>query len=277
MKTSLRNNLAFNVVCIFLLSGCAVTHQPDSSIPSIQLDVAELFGTELGRVPLADGTEGVLRRDPQGNYSFKSKQHLKVIPIKNALTARIAAAGTIGSETTILIEASEKKCRYRYHLISVTGFKARLWYLGNCTDRPRASAGGGFQFFDFRDGRNLIRYETDGIQTTRYTMSPPEGYARLTQPFADESLKAPSEDSPAYSAISEPYYQTQRNGRIIPLLPVRVAESAFKTQPAASAKSSAKQSGKQTTSSATKSTGPIKQASLPLQEDVIQPVIFDWK
>lgn len=50
-----------------LLTGCAMTPNGRGGV-LMGLDTAELFGTPISTFRLRDGTEGTLRKDPQGKY-----------------------------------------------------------------------------------------------------------------------------------------------------------------------------------------------------------------
>ncbi|WP_139842955.1 hypothetical protein [Janthinobacterium sp. GW460P] len=128
--------LAMGVAAGMLLTGCAMTPNGRGGV-MMGLDTAELFGTPLSTFRLRDGTEGTLRKDPQGKYSIKLSQAFRVVPLANAVTARVARVENVGERTVVIVETQERGCAYRYEVLAFQGTDVLQWTVGNCKDRPR--------------------------------------------------------------------------------------------------------------------------------------------
>ena len=96
-----------------LAAGCAVQPNNRGGV-MIGVDTAELFGKQLGGFRLADGTPGSLRHDPStGAFSVKIGSY-RVVPLPNAVGARIAmvaqveeAAAAGASHIEFMLHSSE--------------------------------------------------------------------------------------------------------------------------------------------------------------------------
>ena len=119
-----------------LLTGCAMTPNGRGGV-LVGIDTAELFGTPISTFRLRDGTEGTLRKDPQGKYSIKLSQAFRVVPLANAMTARVARVENVGERTVVIVETQERGCAYRYEVLAFQGTDVLQWTVGNCKDRPR--------------------------------------------------------------------------------------------------------------------------------------------
>lgn len=216
--------LLSGALALAALTGCGVTQTRQGF--QIGLDHAEIFGSSLATFQLADGSDGNLRRGPNGEYSLKLQRYYRVLPLDKAQHARIAKVAYIAGRTSVLVELQEKNCGLRYSLFSIEGSKVRNWIFGNCTDRPRTFVDVDVQVFEFPKGRNIIRYELTGEGLTSYQFKPAADYV-FTRPFADEYLQMPEAATSPYAGAA-PQGSTIRAGRVIPPPPIHVA-SAGKT------------------------------------------------
>lgn len=175
-----------------LLAGCAV--QPNGKGGMlIGVDTAELFGTAVGSFRLQNGNEGTLRRDNTGAFSVKLGGSFRVVPLKNAIMARVARVDNIGSRTVVLLETQERNCAYKYELLAIEGTDVLHWSVGNCGDRPRVelAEAGQALYIDFPERQRLHRHSyTDG-RLLNWKVEAPAGANMLARPFADAALRAP--------------------------------------------------------------------------------------
>lgn len=213
------------------LAGCAVQPNGHGGV-LVGLDSAELFGTPIGTFQLADGQQGVLRRDPGRNvFSVKLGGTMRVIVLDNAMSARIARVSAVGGRTVAVFETQERNCPYRYTVMSIRGTDVLQWSIGNCQDRPRAQLAdnGAALHLDFPDGAQLQRYVyADGrLLQTRVPL--PAGAAPLARPFADADLRPLGAPAPsAYPAPAGDPSRAVAGNRVIPA-PPRKAEVADAT------------------------------------------------
>lgn len=143
------------LLAVALMTGCAVQNQGGGRM-RIGLDNAQLFGDEVARFALQNGSEGALRV-LNGNYSLKLDRYFRVIPIERAQHARIVATEQVGRRTNVLIEAAERGCERRFHLVSIEGNDVLTWQLGNCRAELAYKVEDGMQIFEYIDGRSLQR------------------------------------------------------------------------------------------------------------------------
>ena len=132
-----------------LLTGCAMTPNGRGGV-LVGLDTAELFGTPISTFRLRDGTEGTLRKDPQGKYSIKLSQAFRVVPLANAITARVARVENVGERTVVIVETQERGCAYRYEVLAFQGTDVLQWTVGNCKDRPRVELAADGEVAEYR-------------------------------------------------------------------------------------------------------------------------------
>ncbi len=174
-----------------LLAGCAVNPNGRGGM-QFGVDTTELFGTVVDTFQLKDGSEGTLRKD-SGHYSLKLARYMRVIPLQNAITAKVARVDNIGDRTAVTIETQERNCPYKYVLLAVQGSDVLGWEFGNCQDRPRANLDdkNGVLTFDFPGYGRLARHTYADSRLQQSAVPVPPGVDLNAKPFADASLRAP--------------------------------------------------------------------------------------
>lgn len=244
------------------LAGCAVQPNGKGGV-LIGVDNAQLFGTTLGTFTLANGDQGTLRRDANnGAYSIKLNSTMRVIPLANAQSARLARIFNMGQRTVVVVETQERNCPFKYEVLSIQGTDVLQWAIGTCNDRPRvdlAEAGNAI-YFDFAaNGRIRRNIYIDGRMLNAGDLAAP-GVNVAIRPFADADLRAPAGAAPVpvqpqpgqpgqpqRAASSSSGYAPEQalaadGARVIPLPPQR-AGAATQT-PAATTTASANAAGK---------------------------------
>ncbi|MFL9923694.1 hypothetical protein PQR62_05450 [Herbaspirillum lusitanum] len=178
------------------------------------VDTVGLFGTEMSRFSLPDGSSGVLRRAPNGELSIKFDRYMRVVPLQNVTSARIARVETVGQRAVVVVEIAERNCAYKYEVLSIEGGDVLDWRIGNCMDRPRVqkSLDGRALTFDFPLYNQISRVTYADKRMLSATLPVPPGVDVRVKPFADESLQAPPPMAGDGAAIG---------GRYIPLPPQR--------------------------------------------------------
>ena len=196
-----------------LLSGCAVTSNGQGGT-LMTVDTVGLFGTEVSRFTLPDGSSGVLRRAPNGNLSIKFDRYMRVVPLQNVTSARIARVETVGTRSVVVVEIQERNCAYKYEVLSVEGSDVLDWRIGNCMDRPRLqkSPDGKALSFDFPLYNQISRVTYADKRMLSSTVPVPPGVDVRAKPFADQFLQAPPPPAGDGAATG---------GRYIPLPPQR--------------------------------------------------------
>ncbi|SEO17138.1 hypothetical protein SAMN05428959_105136 [Duganella sp. CF517] len=191
-----RNRLACALAALaaaIALGGCAVQSNGKGGI-LVGVDNAQLFGTTVGTFQVKSGAEGTLRRAPNnGAFSVKLSGSMRVVPLPNAQSARIARVLDMGTRTVVVIETQERACPFKYQVLSIEGSDVLQWGIGNCGDRPRVEAAEGGQalYFDFAaNGRLQRNIYIDGRMLNAGTMAAP-GVNLTQRPFADADLRAP--------------------------------------------------------------------------------------
>jgi hypothetical protein len=189
------------LVAAALLCGCAMTPNGQGGM-IMSVDTAGLFGIEAGTFTMADGSVGTLRRATNGTYSVKLDRYMRVTPLQNAISARIARVETIKERTVVVIETQERGCAYKYEVLSISGSDVLQWKLGNCNDRPRVekSADGQSLTLDFPNYNRITRNLYTDSRMMNATIPAPPGVDLQSKPFADQSLRAPTAvatDAPA--------------------------------------------------------------------------------
>ena len=174
-----------------LLTGCAMTPTGKGGV-MVGIDTAELFGTPISTFRLLDGTEGTLRKDPQGKYSIKLSQAFRVVPLTNAITARVARVENVGLRTVVIVETQERGCAYRYEVLAFQGSDVLQWTVGNCKDRPRVelAADGKSLNIDFPNYNRLSRQVYTDSRLLNTSVAVPPGVDTRLVPFADDALRA---------------------------------------------------------------------------------------
>ena len=225
--------LIAGVAAGMLLTGCAMTPNGRGGV-MVGLDTAELFGTPVSTFRLRDGTEGTLRKDPQGKYSIKLSQAFRVVPLANAITARVARVENVGERTVVIVETQERGCAYRYEVLAFQGTDVLQWTVGNCNDRPRVelAADGKSLNIDFPNYNRLSRMIYTDNRLLNASVAVPPGVDTRAQPFADDALRG---TGPAIATLPG---SGSDSGRVIPAPPAAAPVPA--AAPKAGSRASAK-------------------------------------
>ena len=260
-----------------LLTGCAMTPNGRGGV-LMGLDTAELFGTPLSTFRLRDGTEGTLRKDPQGKYSIKLSQAFRVVPLANAITARVARVENVGERTVVIVETQERGCAYRYEVLAFQGTDVLQWTVGNCKDRPRVELAADAKSLniDFPNYNRLSRMIYTDNRLLNASVAVPPGVDTRAQPFADDGLRA-----------TGPVIATQPasdSGRVIPAPPAPASAPA--AAPKAGSRASAKPRRQETPARAAapaislpapRSAAAAPAAPMIFQAEEIKPVVIDLR
>ncbi|UQV46138.1 hypothetical protein KIV45_03610 [Janthinobacterium lividum] len=204
-----------------LLTGCAMTPNGRGGV-MMGLDTAELFGTPISTFRLRDGTEGTLRKDPKGKYSIKLSQAFRVVPLDNAITARVARVENVGERTVVIVETQERGCAYRYEVLAFQGTDVLQWTVGNCKDRPRVELAADAKSLniDFPNYNRLSRMIYTDSRLLNASVPVPPGVDTRAQPFADDALRA---TGPVIATMPG-----SDSGRVIPAPPAAAPAPAAK-------------------------------------------------
>ena len=264
-----------------LLTGCAMTPNGRGGV-LMGLDTAELFGTPISTFRLRDGTEGTLRKDPQGKYSIKLSQAFRVVPLANAITARVARVENVGERTVVIVETQERGCAYRYEVLAFQGTDVLQWTVGNCKDRPRVdvAADGKSLNIDFPNYNRLSRMIYTDNRLLNASVAVPPGVDTRAQPFADDALRGTGPAIATRPAGND-------SGRVIPAPPAPTSAPA----PAATSKTGSRASArprrqdtaaKAATPAAISLPAPRAAAAAPaapmiFQAEEIKPVVIDLR
>ncbi|MGX9732287.1 hypothetical protein ACWYXO_16905 [Janthinobacterium aestuarii] len=261
-----------------LLTGCAMTPNGRGGV-LMGLDTAELFGTPISTFRLRDGTEGTLRKDPQGKYSIKLSQAFRVVPLANAITARVARVENVGERTVVIVETQERGCAYRYEVLAFQGTDVLQWTVGNCKDRPRVdvAADGKSLNIDFPNYSRLSRMIYTDNRLLNASVAVPPGVDTRAQPFADDALRG---TGPAIATTPG-----SDSGRVIPAPPA--AAPAPVATPKMGSRASAKPrrqepAARAATSAVLSQPAPRAAAAAPaapmiFQAEEIKPVVIDLR
>lgn len=195
------------VLALSSLGGCAVkkTNNVFGERTEIDLDYAAVFGKEESRFKMADGGEGTLR-SLSGVYSLKVHNNSRVLPIENALFAKIVRTENLGDRTVVVIEAAEMNCKSNTRVYSIRGSEVLMWRLQNCNSRPDLSVEGESLHFDFDRGRDVVRltyrdgsmFEGAGVAKAGLETKPPlsdktqAGTSPMAPRFGSKSARAAS-------------------------------------------------------------------------------------
>ena len=263
-----------------LLTGCAMTPNGRGGV-LMGLDTAELFGTPISTFRLRDGTEGTLRKDPQGKYSIKLSQAFRVVPLANAITARVARVENVGERTVVIVETQERGCAYRYEVLAFQGTDVLQWTVGNCKDRPRVdlAADGKSLNIDFPNYNRLSRMIYTDNRLLNASVAVPPGVDTRVQPFADDALRG---TGPVIATTPG-----SDSGRVIPAPPAPASAPAPAAAPKAGSRASAKARRQEpparaATPAAISLPAPRAAASAPaapmiFQAEEIKPVVIDLR
>ncbi|MGK5024781.1 hypothetical protein [Janthinobacterium sp. RB2R34] len=266
--------LATGIAAGLLLTGCAM--QPNGRGGVLMgLDTAELFGTPLSTFKLRDGTEGTLRKDPQGKFSIKLSQAFRVVPLANAITARVARVENVGERTVVIVETQERGCAYRYEVLAFQGTDVLQWTIGNCKDRPRVelAADGKSLNIDFPNYNRLSRQIYTDSRLLNTSVPVPPGVDTRMVPFADDALRGT-----AAAIVSTPIGEVA--GRVIPAPPASAPVAA----PKATTRSTATARRQETPAKAASSLPAPRMATpapaaapMIFQAEEIKPVVIDLR
>jgi len=274
-----------------LAAGCAV--QPNNRGGMlIGVDTAELFGKQLGGFRLADGTPGVLRHDASsGAFSVKIGSY-RVVPIPNAVAARIAMVAQVESLLVVIVETQERNCNYKYMLMAIQGTDVLQWDFGNCRDRPQATLDedGRAIYIDFPQYSMLKRYSYMDQRLYSGTAPAPAGMNLAARPFADENLRPLPGATPALPArggkLPAPGMPAPgrpgiagAGARVIPTPPQRAAAAAANNAPAAPRDTAAPRDSAvaRDTPSPRKRNDELPRNRLSIPDEEIKPVRIDLR
>ena len=260
-----------------LLTGCAMTPNGRGGV-MVGLDTAELFGTPMSTFRLRDGTEGTLRKDPQGKYSIKLSQAFRVVPLANAITARVARVENVGERTVVIVETQERGCAYRYEVLAFQGTDVLQWTVGNCKDRPRVELAADAKSLniDFPNYNRLSRMIYTDNRLLNASVAVPPGVDTRAQPFADDALRA---TGPVIATVPG-----GDSGRVIPAPPA--AAPAPAAAPKAGSRASAKPRRQESQARAAAPAAislPAQRSAAPaaapmiFQAEEIKPVVIDLR
>jgi|GEM_PF-3482243 hypothetical protein len=270
--------LAMGLAAGVLLTGCAMTPNGRGGV-MVGLDTAELFGTPISTFRLRDGTEGTLRKDPKGQYSIKLSQAFRVVPLANAITARVARVENVGERTVVIVETQERGCAYRYEVLAFQGTDVLQWTVGNCKDRPRVELAADAKSLniDFPNYNRLSRMIYTDNRLLNASVAVPPGVDTRAQPFADDALRA---TAPAIATMPG-----SDSGRVIPAPPA--AAPAPVAAPKAGSRASAKPRRQDTPARAAapaaislpapRSAAAAPAAPMIFQAEEIKPVVIDLR
>ena len=261
-----------------LLTGCAMTPNGRGGV-LVGLDTAELFGTPISTFRLRDGTEGTLRKDPQGKYSIKLSQAFRVVPLAKAITARVARVENVGERTVVIVETQERGCAYRYEVLAFQGSDVLQWTVGNCKDRPRVELAADAKSLniDFPNYNRLSRMIYTDNRLLNASVAVPPGVDTRAQPFADDALRA---TGPVIATLPG---SGSDSGRVIPAPPA--AAPAPAAAPKAGSRASARARRQETPARAPAAISlpaPRAAAAAPaapmiFQAEEIKPVVIDLR
>ena len=266
--------LAAAIAAGLLLSGCAMQPNGHGGV-MVGLDTAELFGTPLSTFRLRDGTEGTLRKDPQGKFSIKLSQAFRVVPLANAITARVARVENVGERTVVIVETQERGCAYRYEVLAFQGTDVLQWTIGNCKDRPRVELAPDAKSLniDFPNYNRLSRQIYTDSRLLNTSVPVPPGVDTRLVPFADDALRGA-----APAIVNTPIAESA--GRVIPAPPAPAAPAAPKAPPRNTARrQDAPAKAAASNPAAISLPAPRTSAPAPMifQAEEIKPVVIDLR
>ena len=272
--------LATAVAAGLLLTGCAMQPNGRGGV-LMSVDTAELFGTPISTFKLRDGTEGTLRKDTQGKYSIKLSQAFRVVPLANAITARVARVEHVGERTVVIVETQERGCAYRYEVLAFQGTDVLQWTIGNCKDRPRVELAQDARSLniDFPNYNQLSRQIYTDNRLLNTSVPVPPGVNTRLVPFADDALRGTGPVISNLPAGDGP-------GRVIPAPPA--SAPAPVAAPKAATRSTAKSRRQDTPAKAAAPAAislPLPRAAAPapaaapmiFQAEEIKPVVIDLR
>jgi len=270
-----------------LAAGCAVQPNNRGGV-MIGVDTAELFGKQLGGFRLADGTPGSLRHDPStGAFSVKIGSY-RVVPLPNAVGARIAMVAQVESRLVVIVETQERNCNYKYTLMAIEGTDVLQWGFGNCRDRPQAALDpdGRAIYIDFPEYNSLKRYSYMDQRLYTGQAPVPPGVNLAARPFADENLRPaypmPAQALPPGRGDARPNPGAGRphlagsGGRVIPAPPQRASAVAAGAAPAAP-RDTAPRENVARTPAPRKQDDELPRGRLTIRDEEIKPVRIDLR
>ncbi|PLY40991.1 hypothetical protein CSZ94_18310 [Janthinobacterium sp. ROICE36] len=259
-----------------LLTGCAMTPNGRGGV-MVGLDTAELFGTPMSTFRLRDGTEGTLRKDPQGKYSIKLSQAFRVVPLAKAITARVARVENVGERTVVIVETQERGCAYRYEVLAFQGTDVLQWTVGNCKDRPRVELAADAKSLniDFPNYNRLSRMIYTDNRLLNASVAVPPGVDTRAQPFADDALRA---TGPVIATMPP----GSDSSRVIPAPPAAAPVPAAAPKAGSRASAKPRRQESQARAAAPAAISPPAQrsaAAAPMifQAEEIKPVVIDLR
>lgn len=208
---------AFLVAAICALAGCAVQSGSNGKV-QIGIDNAELFGQEIGRFTLIDGSEGTLRTF-NGQYSIKLAKYSKIVAIDRAVRARVVRVNTVADRTLVVLEKSERNCNYKTQVLSIRGAEVLTWDLGDCNTRPAINANPDAVTFDFVQPHSTARFTYHDMRIFRSdfptAVAPPSAAASGRDPLSAARAPDAKPATPGAMSTASPRY--------VPGLPLEVA------------------------------------------------------
>lgn len=272
--------LATAMAAGLLLTGCAMQPNGRGGV-LMSVDTAELFGTPISTFKLRDGTEGTLRKDTQGKYSIKLSQAFRVVPLANAITARVARVEHVGERTVVIVETQERGCAYRYEVLAFQGTDVLQWTIGNCKDRPRVELAADAKSLniDFPNYNQLSRQIYTDNRLLNTSVPVPPGVNTRLVPFADDALRGTGPVISNLPAGDGP-------GRVIPAPPAAAPApvAAPKATTRATAKNRRQDAPAKAATAATPAISlPLPRAAAPaaapmiFQAEEIKPVVIDLR
>jgi len=220
-----------------------------------------------------------LRKDPQGKYSIKLSQAFRVVPLANAMTARVARVENVGERTVVIVETQERGCAYRYEVLAFQGTDVLQWTVGNCKDRPRVELAADAKSLniDFPNFNRLSRMIYTDNRLLNASVAVPPGVDTRAQPFADDALRA---TGPVMATVPG-----SDSGRVIPAPPAAAPApvAAPKTGSRASAKPRRQETQARTAAPAAisqpapRSAASAQAAPMIFQAEEIKPVVIDLR
>ncbi|WP_219118609.1 hypothetical protein [Janthinobacterium sp. UMAB-56] len=258
-----------------LLTGCAMTPNGRGGV-MVGLDTAELFGTPISTFRLRDGTEGTLRKDPQGKYSIKLSQAFRVVPLAKAITARVARVENVGERTVVIVETQERGCAYRYEVLAFQGTDVLQWTVGNCKDRPRVELAADAKSLniDFPNVNRLSRMIYTDNRLLNASVAVPPGVDTRAQPFADDALRA---TGPVIATMPG-----SDSGRVIPAPPAAAPAPASAPKAGSRASARPRRQESQARAAPPATSLPVQRSAAPaapmiFQAEEIKPVVIDLR
>ncbi len=215
----------------FLLSGCAV-HKNSFGNFVVDIDEAEILGTQLASFTLADGGSGSLRAY-NNQHTIKLNRYLKVVKIPSAKQVRLISVEHIEGSTNLLIQAQVGSCSKRHYLYSINGSQVGYWELGGCSDDPRVGRDGTAQFIDLPDGRQMLRrtYRNGELYKRQVSVAESMQTTAVVSALVSPLPTSTNAASLPTSTNAAPLPQAKSSTRYLPSPPIQVAQSSTNKRP----------------------------------------------